>query len=94
LYPRRHEEGTTFGRRQGRAFPGCDLRLLYVTLQAPDALRLLRELGYDVPFIVVPGKIGEDAAVEIMKAGANDYLTKENVSRLCPAIERELRRRR
>jgi hypothetical protein len=48
----------------------------------------------NVPFIVVSGKIGEDAAVEIMKAGANDYLTKENVSRLCPAIERELRRRR
>lgn len=58
---------------------------------APDALRLLRELGYDVPFIVVSGKIGEDAAVETMKAGANDYLTKENMSRLCPAIERELR---
>jgi PAS domain S-box-containing protein len=58
---------------------------------APDALRLLRELGYDVPFIVVSGKIGEDAAVEIMKAGANDYLTKEDMSRLCPAIEREVR---
>src|SRR5215216_2092595 len=59
--------------------------------RAPDALRLLRELGYDVPFIVVSGKIGEDAAVGIMKAGANDYLTKENMSRLCPAIEREVR---
>ena len=59
--------------------------------KAPDALRLLRDLGYDVPFIVVSGKIGEDAAVGIMKAGANDYLTKENMSRLCPAIERELR---
>src|SRR5215211_3082487 len=59
--------------------------------RAPDALGLLRELGYDVPFIVVSGKIGEDAAVEIMKAGANDYLTKENMSRLCPAIEREVR---
>jgi PAS domain S-box-containing protein len=58
---------------------------------APDALRLLRELGYDLPFIVVSGKIGEEAAVEIMKAGANDYLTKENMSRLCPAVERELR---
>jgi sigma-B regulation protein RsbU (phosphoserine phosphatase) len=45
----------------------------------------------NVPFIVVSGKIGEDAAVEIMKAGANDYLTKENMSRLCPAIECELR---
>ena len=59
--------------------------------RAPDALRLLRDLGYDLPFIVVSGKIGEDAAVEIMKAGADDYLTKENMSRLCPAIERELR---
>jgi PAS domain S-box-containing protein len=59
--------------------------------RAPDALRLLRELRYDLPFIVVSGKIGEDAAVEIMKAGANDYLTKENMSRLCPAIEREVR---
>jgi len=59
--------------------------------RAPDALGLLRELGYDLPFIVVSGKIGEDAAVGIMKAGANDYLTKENMSRLCPAIEREVR---
>jgi phosphoserine phosphatase RsbU/P len=59
--------------------------------RAPDALRLLRELGYDIPFIVVSGKIGEDTAVGIMKAGANDYMTKENLSRLCPAIERELR---
>ena len=58
---------------------------------APDALRLLRDLGYDLPFIVVSGKIGEDAAVGIMKAGADDYLSKENMSRLCPAIERELR---
>jgi PAS domain S-box-containing protein len=58
---------------------------------APEALKLLRELGYDLPFIVVSGKIGEDAAVGIMKAGANDYLTKENMIRLCPAIERELR---
>jgi PAS domain S-box-containing protein len=58
---------------------------------ASDALKLLRELGYDLPFIVVSGKIGEEAAVGIMKAGANDYLTKEDMSRLCPAIERELR---
>jgi len=59
--------------------------------RAHDALQLLRRLGYDVPFIVVSGKIGEEAAAEIMKAGANDYLTKENMGRLCPAIERELR---
>jgi len=58
--------------------------------RAPEALALLRRLGHDEPFIVVSGKIGEDAAVEILKAGADDYLTKENMSRLCPAIEREL----
>ena len=58
---------------------------------APAALELLRKLDPDVPFIVVSGKVGEEAAVEIMKAGADDYLTKENMSRLCPAIERELR---
>lgn len=62
--------------------------------RAPDALELLRRLGYDVPFIVVSGKIGEDAAVGIMKAGANDYLTKENMARLCPAIARELKEAR
>ena len=59
--------------------------------RAPDALALLRRLGYDAPFIVVSGKIGEDAAVGVMKAGADDYLTKENMARLCPAIERELK---
>ncbi len=59
--------------------------------RAPEALELFRGLGYDAPFIVVSGKIGEDAAVGIMKSGANDYLTKENMARLCPAIERELK---
>ena len=55
--------------------------------RAPDALALLRGLGHDVPFIVVSGKIGEDAAVGgTLKAGADDYLSKENLSRLCPAI--------
>jgi PAS domain S-box-containing protein len=58
---------------------------------ASAALELLRKLDPEVPFIVVSGKVGEEAAVEIMKAGADDYLTKENMSRLCPAIERELR---
>ncbi len=57
----------------------------------PDALAILRKLGYDTPFIVVSGKVGEDLAVEIMKSGAHDYITKENMVRLNPAIERELR---
>lgn len=59
--------------------------------RAPDALALLRDLGYDTPFIVVSGKVGEETAVEAMRAGAQDYITKENMARLNPAIERELR---
>lgn len=59
--------------------------------QGPDALALLRRLGYDTPFIVVSGKVGEDLAVEIMRAGAHDYIAKENMARLVPAVERELR---
>jgi PAS domain S-box-containing protein len=58
---------------------------------APAALEVLRGLGYDTPFVVVSGKIGEDAAVAMMRAGAQDYVTKEDMARLCPAIERELR---
>ncbi len=56
-----------------------------------DALRLLQEKGLDLPFIIVSGNIGEDLAVESMKAGAHDYVLKDNLSRLVPAIKRELR---
>lgn len=55
------------------------------------ALKLLQESGLDLPFIVVSGKIGEDQAVAAMKAGAHDYVMKQNLSRLAPAIEREIR---
>lgn len=55
------------------------------------ALNLLQESGLDLPFIVVSGKIGEDQAVAAMKAGAHDYVMKQNLSRLAPAIEREIR---
>ncbi len=58
---------------------------------APQALALLEELGVDLPFILVSGSIGEDQAVAIMKAGAGDYLRKENLSRLLPVVEREIR---
>lgn len=54
------------------------------------ALKLIQEKGLDLPFIIVSGKIGEDLAVEAMKAGAHDYLLKDHLSRLVPAIRREL----
>ncbi|MDB4942645.1 MAG: Sensory box histidine kinase/response regulator [Labilithrix sp.] len=64
------------------------------TLDAPRALRIVRELRGDLPFIVVSGTIGEDAAVEVMRNGANDYLLKDKLARLGPAIVRELREAR
>ena len=57
----------------------------------PAALALLRARDLDTPFIFVSGTIGEDIAVEAMKAGAQDFLTKGNLRRLIPAIQRELR---
>lgn len=57
---------------------------------APEALKLLQKSGLDIPFIIVSGKIGEETAVAAMKAGAHDYIMKDNMVRLIPAIEREL----
>jgi PAS domain S-box-containing protein len=58
---------------------------------APEALKLLQSTELDLPFIVVSGGIGEDTAVALMKAGAHDYVMKGNLTRLVPAVERELR---
>ena len=55
------------------------------------ALHMLKQSGQDLPFIVVSGNIGEDIAVGAMKAGAHDYILKGNLTRLVPAVERELR---
>jgi diguanylate cyclase (GGDEF)-like protein len=58
---------------------------------AISALEILKEQQLDLPFVIVSGKIGEDTAVAAMKAGAHDYLIKGQLSRLLPAVERELR---
>lgn len=58
---------------------------------APKALKLLQSQEWDLPFIIVSGTIGEELAVAAMKAGAHDYLIKGNLTRLLPAVERELR---
>ena len=55
------------------------------------ALRTLRSQAPHLPFIVISGSIGEETAVEAMRAGADDYLMKTNLVRLVPAIEREMR---
>lgn len=55
------------------------------------ALGVVREHAGDVPVLIVSGSIGEEAAVSAMKAGASDYIMKDNLARLVPAIVRELR---
>jgi sigma-B regulation protein RsbU (phosphoserine phosphatase) len=55
------------------------------------ALKAVKDLGLDIPFILASGAIGEETAVDAMKMGAQDYINKDNLSRLVPAVERELR---
>jgi diguanylate cyclase (GGDEF)-like protein/PAS domain S-box-containing protein len=61
--------------------PGFDSR---------SALRIVREHDPDIPFIIVSGTIGEESAVDAMAAGASDYVMKSSLSRLAPALDREL----
>src|SRR3989449_8726678 len=57
----------------------------------PKALAIARESRADIPFIFISGTIGENVAVDMMKAGADDYVMKNNLARLVPALKRELR---
>ncbi len=59
-----------------------------------EALDTLKDSGLDIPFIIVSGKIGEETAVEAMRAGVKDYLMKDNLARLTPAVRRELQESR
>jgi PAS domain-containing protein len=61
------------------------------TFDAPGALALVRERSLDLPVLLVSGAIGEEAAVAALRAGACDFIVKDNLARLIPAIERELR---
>jgi PAS domain S-box-containing protein len=61
------------------------------SFNAPQALKVLKASGLDVPFIIISGTIGEETAVAALKAGANDFIVKGKYARLGPAIERELR---
>lgn len=60
-------------------------------LDIMDALREVQGRGLDLPFIIVSGRVGEDEAAGALKAGAHDFVTKERLHRLVPAIERERR---
>ena len=66
----------------------CDYKM--PKFNAHSAIALLKEANIDIPIIVVTGKIGEETALDCMHLGATDYIMKDNLSRLCPAIAREL----
>src|ERR1043166_7228648 len=58
------------------------------------ALETLQRLGLEIPFIIVSGSIGEDLAVKVMQRGADDYLIKDRLGRLGPAVSIALERKR
>jgi len=60
-------------------------------LAGPAALAIYRQTGLDVPFIAVSGTVGEETVAEMMRAGAHDYVMKNHLDRLVPAVKRELR---
>ncbi|MGE5432632.1 MAG: sensor histidine kinase [Syntrophomonadaceae bacterium] len=61
------------------------------SFNALAALELVKKRNLDIPFIIVSGTIGEETAVKAMKAGAHDYVMKGNLTRLIPALDREIR---
>ena len=67
----------------------CDYKMPH--FNGFEALKTYKQSGLDIPFIIISGTIGEEIAVECMKAGADDYLIKGNLTRLLPAVERGLR---
>ncbi len=91
--PQSHRVQT--GEAMREALLGTDFDVILSDYSMPrftalDALRVLKETGRDIPFIVVSGSIGEDEAVEAMRAGARDYFAKDRLVRLGAAVEREL----
>ncbi len=66
----------------------CDYSMPQFT--ALDALKILRDSGNDIPFIVVSGAISEEEAVRCIKAGAHDYLIKDRLAKLAHTVQREL----
>ncbi len=80
--------------REALAAEPFDLVLCDHTMPRFDsqqALEIVRQAAPDIPFIIVSGTLGEEYAVAAMRSGCHDYIMKDNLKRLAPAIERELR---
>jgi two-component system sensor histidine kinase/response regulator len=88
-----HRVETAAAMAAALAQPGWDLVIADYSMphfSGLEALKLLRERDLDLPFLLVSAKMGEDVAVQAMKAGANDYVLKHDLVRLWPAVQREL----
>ncbi len=66
----------------------CDYKI--TKFNAPSAIAVLKKTNIDIPLIIISAKMGEETAIECMRLGARDYIMNDNLSRLCPAIAREL----
>lgn len=84
---------TREGFAEALAGGGFDLVLADFALPSFDgmtALSMVREQGAEIPFIFVSGRLGEEAAIDSLKNGATDYVLKNRLSRLAPAVRRAL----
>jgi diguanylate cyclase (GGDEF)-like protein/PAS domain S-box-containing protein len=63
-------------------------------LSGLQALHLLRETGLDIPFVIVSGSVGEEMAVDAVHQGADDYVLKDRLARLGPAVRHALEAKR
>src|SRR5580698_796953 len=82
------------GVRNALASGAWDLVISDYSLPGFDGMHCLeiyREFNLDIPFILMSGTVGEEIAVQAMKGGAHDYIMKDRIVRLVPAIQRELR---
>jgi signal transduction histidine kinase len=66
----------------------CDYRM--PRFSAPEALGILRRVTRNTPFIVISGVVSEEAVVDLLRSGAHDFMTKDRLARLVPAVQREL----
>jgi PAS domain S-box-containing protein len=92
--PEAHRIDTPHDLRRSLAERGWDLVISdYVmpSFTALEALAIVRASSLDLPFLIVSGTIGEETAVDALRAGAHDFLVKGRLARLTPAVERELR---
>jgi len=70
----------------------CDYKM--PSFSAPEALEIVKKSYPETPFIVVSGTIGEDVAIDTIKLGATDYILKDRLGRLVPAVRRALKEAR